>query len=48
MAEAQPVPRDLRFCPYCFQQEFDVSQSEDGTVYCEVCGIKIDVKDLTK
>lgn len=48
MVEEQQVPRDMRFCPYCFQQEFDVSGSEEGSVYCEVCGVNVDVKDLTK
>jgi transcription elongation factor Elf1 len=48
MVEEQQVPRDMRFCPYCFQQEFDVTGNEKGTVYCEICGIKVDVKDLTK
>ncbi|HSB69391.1 MAG TPA: hypothetical protein VLT62_08680 [Candidatus Methylomirabilis sp.] len=48
MLEEQQVRRDMRFCPYCFQQEFDVSATEEGTVYCEVCGITVDVKDLAK
>ncbi len=44
----EPAVRDIRFCPYCFQQQFDMSTLEGGTVYCEVCGIEVEVKELTK
>jgi transcription elongation factor Elf1 len=47
MAEESPT-RDIRFCPYCCQQQFDVSTLEGGTVYCEVCGIEVEVKELMK
>jgi hypothetical protein len=36
----------VRFCPYCFMQQFQVSDRIEGSVYCEVCGIDIPVKDL--
>ncbi len=48
MVEEQETTRDTRFCPYCFQQEFDVSALEGSTVYCEVCGIEVEVKELMK
>jgi hypothetical protein len=48
MVEEQKVRREIRFCPNCFQQEFDISGIQEGTVYCEVCGINIDVKELVK
>ncbi len=48
MVEEQQLPRDMRFCPYCFQQEFDIAGIEEGSVYCEVCGINVDVKELQK
>ena len=48
MAEEQPETHDMRFCPYCFQQQFDVSALQGGTVYCEVCGIEVEVKELMK
>ena len=48
MVEEKPIPRDMRFCPYCFQQEFDVSGSQEGSVFCEVCGVNVAVKDLIK
>ncbi len=47
MAE-EAATRDMRFCPYCFLQQFDVSGLEGGTVFCEVCGIDVEVKELTK
>ena len=36
----------VRFCPYCFMQQFQVTDRLEGSVYCEVCGIDIPVKDL--
>ncbi len=41
--------RDVRFCPYCCQQDFDVSgKSEEGSVFCEICGIDIPVAELIR
>jgi hypothetical protein len=39
---------DIRFCPFCFLQQFNVSDLEGGTVYCEVCGLEVEVKELMK
>ena len=45
--ESQPG-RDFRFCPYCFQQMFEVSGETGEWVYCEICGIDVEVKELVK
>ena len=37
---------DKRFCPYCFMQQFEVTETSVGSVYCEVCGLDVAVKDL--
>ncbi len=37
-----------RFCPYCFQKTFDLSQIEGEWIFCEICGVDIEVKDLVK
>ncbi len=39
---------DKRFCPYCFMQQFEVTETSAGSVYCEVCGIDVAVKDLVR
>jgi len=39
---------EKRFCPYCFMQQFEVTDTSEGSVYCEVCGIDIPVRELTK
>lgn len=48
MAEENEPRREIRYCPYCFQQRFDLSTIEKKTVYCEVCGINVEVKELVK
>lgn len=48
MAEESPGRPEIRFCPYCFQQQFQVSQGQAGNVYCEICGIDVEVKELVK
>lgn len=48
MAEDTPSGRDMRFCPYCFQQQFDVSRIQGDRVYCEICGIDVEVTELVK
>jgi hypothetical protein len=40
--------RDTRFCPYCFQQTFEMSEISTQFVYCEICGVDVDVKELEK
>jgi hypothetical protein len=39
---------DRRFCPYCFMQQFEVTDTSEGSVYCEVCGIDILVRELAR
>jgi hypothetical protein len=48
MAEDTQLHRDIRFCPFCFQQQFDVSGIQGDRVYCEICGIDVEVKELVK
>ena len=48
-AEEQKEEREgpnKRFCPYCFMQQFEVTDTSEGSVYCEVCGIDIPVREL--
>ncbi len=40
--------REIRFCPYCFQQQFSMAEIKGDKVYCEVCGVDVEVKDLVK
>ena len=40
--------RDIRFCPYCFQQTFDMAEVSGEWAYCEICGVDIDVKELIR
>ena len=48
MAAEEREGPDKRFCPYCFMQQFEVSDTADGSVYCEICGIDIPIKELVK
>ncbi len=40
--------RDIRFCPYCFLQQFDMANRDSGTVYCEMCGVDVEIRALAK
>ena len=40
--------REIRFCPYCFQQTFDMAEVSGEWAYCEICGVDIEVKELIK
>jgi hypothetical protein len=44
----KPIGRDIRFCPYCFQMTFEMSEVTGDKVFCESCGVDIEVKDLVK
>lgn len=46
--EPRPAQREILFCPYCFQQPFDRREIEGPRVYCQVCGVEVDVKELVK
>jgi hypothetical protein len=37
---------DVRFCPFCGQMSFTVSPSEEGSVYCEFCGVDVAISEL--
>lgn len=38
--------KDIRYCPYCGMGSFELSGDEEGSVYCEYCGIDVEVKEL--
>ena len=40
--------RDIRFCPYCLQQTFDMAEVSGEWAYCEIGGVDIEVKELIK
>jgi hypothetical protein len=40
--------RELRFCPYCFQMAFQASEIRGEYVFCEICGVDVEVKELVK
>jgi hypothetical protein len=40
--------RDIRFCPYCFQQTFDMAEVQGEWAYCEICGVDIETKELIR
>jgi hypothetical protein len=40
--------RDIRFCPYCFQQTFDMAQVSGEWIFCEICGVDVEVKELIR
>jgi hypothetical protein len=48
MKEDQPIRHDIRFCPYCFQMSFDLAEVTGPSVYCEICGVDINVEELEK
>jgi hypothetical protein len=48
MPEEPVRVRDTRFCPYCFQQTFEMTEISTQFVYCEICGVDVDVKELEK
>ncbi len=48
MPEDLPVGYNVRFCPYCFQMSFDMSEVKGDFVFCEICGVDVEVKELVK
>ena len=46
--QEKPVGREVRFCPYCFQMTFEVSQVKGDYIFCEICGVDVEVKELVK
>ncbi len=45
-ARERRLAMDVRFCPFCGQMSFTVSPSEEGSVYCEFCGIDVAISEL--
>jgi ribosomal protein L37AE/L43A len=35
-----------RYCPYCGMTSFEVSGEEEGSLYCEYCGVDVEVREL--
>ncbi len=46
--EDKSIGREQRFCPYCFQIAFDVSEVQGDWVFCEICGVDVEVKELVR
>jgi hypothetical protein len=46
--DEQPPKREILFCPYCFQQQFDRREIPGSRVHCAVCGVDVEVKELVK
>ncbi len=46
--EEKAVSHDVRFCPYCFQMSFDLSEIKGDYIFCEICGVDVEVKELVK
>ena len=46
MAVTEKKGKETRFCPYCGMSAFELSGREEGVVFCEYCGIDVEVKDL--
>lgn len=40
--------RDIRYCPFCGEQEFDLTGKGLSSVYCEICGFDLEVRDLLR
>jgi len=38
--------KDIRYCPFCGRTSFELSGEEDDSVYCEHCGVDVEVKEL--
>jgi hypothetical protein len=47
--QIEELSRDVRFCPYCFLQQFDLTgRGEETTVYCEMCGVDVEIRSLAR
>ena len=38
--------KEIRYCPYCGMTSFELFGDETGSLYCEYCGIDVEVKEL--
>jgi hypothetical protein len=48
MDKPTSADRQIRFCPYCFQQQFNLAELKGDKVYCEICGVDVEVRELVK
>jgi hypothetical protein len=47
--ETKETPKgNMPFCPFCFMQQFEITETSHGNVYCDMCGIDIPIKDLVR
>jgi hypothetical protein len=47
--DSRETPRgSMPFCPFCFMQQFEITEASQGSVYCDMCGIDIPIKDLVR
>lgn len=37
---------ETRYCPYCGMSAFEPCGEEEDLVYCEYCGIDVELKEL--
>ncbi len=48
MDKPKPSQSQILFCPFCFQQQFSTAEIKGDKVYCDICGVDVEVKDLVK
>jgi uncharacterized Zn finger protein (UPF0148 family) len=41
-----PEKKEIRYCPYCGMSSFELSGDEEGSLYCEYCGVDVEVGEL--
>lgn len=41
-----PEKKEIRYCPYCGMTAFELTGEEEGRLYCEYCGVDVEVKEL--
>lgn len=46
--ERPPGGAAIRFCPYCYQQQFSGQELQGPRVYCQTCGVEVEVKELVQ
>lgn len=46
MAVTDNTRKETRFCPYCGMSSFELSGEEGEFVYCEYCGIDVEIQEL--
>lgn len=44
--EEKPIGHEVRFCPYCFLMAFEPSEIKGDWIFCEICGVDVEVKEL--